>query len=175
VRRFTPELIEAARPCRHAPGDRWFVDETYLKVAGEWTYLCRAGGQHGQVVDVLLSVRRDLAAARRFVARAVRAGTVPVEVTTDRAPVYPRVPGELVSSALHIVGQYANNPIEADHGPLKARLRPMRGVKRHRSARTIAAGHAFGQNLRRGHDDIAAEVSDHHRLRVAFDDLAITM
>jgi DDE domain len=58
----------------------------YLKVAGKWTYLYRAVDQHGQVIDVLLSVRRDLAAARRFVARAVRAGTVPVEVTTDRAP-----------------------------------------------------------------------------------------
>ncbi len=175
VQRFTPEFIEAARLCRHAPGDRWFVDETYLKVAGKWTYLYRAVDQHGQVIDVLLSVRRDLAAARRFFARAVRAGTVPVEVTTDRAPVYPRVLDELVSSALHIVGQYANNPIEADHGRLKARLRPMRGVKRHRSARTIAAGHAFVQNMRRGHYDIATEVSDHHRLREAFDDLAITM
>jgi hypothetical protein len=110
-------------------------DETYLKVAGKWTYLYRAVDQPGQVIDVLLSVRRDLAAARRFVARAVRAGTVPVEVTTGRAAVYPRVLGELVSSALHIVEQYANNPIEADHGRLKARLRPMRGVKRHRSAR----------------------------------------
>ena len=162
VQRFTPEFIEAARLCRHAPGDRWFAGETYLKVAG-------------QVIDVLLSVRRDLAAARRFFARAVRAGADPVQVTTDRAPVYPRVLDELVSSALHIVEQYANNPIEADHGRLKARLRPMRGVKRHRSARTIAAGHAFVQNLRRGHYDIATEVSDHHRLREAFDDLAITM
>jgi transposase-like protein len=39
VQRFTPEFIEAARPCRHAPGDRWFVDETYVKVAGKWAYL----------------------------------------------------------------------------------------------------------------------------------------
>ena len=39
VQRFTPEFIEAARPCRHVPGDRWFVDETYLKVAGPWTYI----------------------------------------------------------------------------------------------------------------------------------------
>jgi transposase, IS6 family len=85
VQRFTPEFIEAARPCRHAPGDRWFVDETYLKVAGKWTYLYRAVDQHGQVIDVLLSVRRDLAAARRFFTRALRAGTVPAEVTTDRA------------------------------------------------------------------------------------------
>jgi transposase-like protein len=45
VQRFTPEFIEAARPCRHAPGDRWFADETYLKVAGAWTYLYRAVDQ----------------------------------------------------------------------------------------------------------------------------------
>jgi transposase, IS6 family len=175
VQRFTPEFVEAARPCRHVPGDRWFVDETYLRVAGRWTYLYRAVDQHGQVIDVLLSVRRDLAAARRFFTRAVRAGTVPAEVTTDRAPVYPRVLDELVPSALHTVEQYANNPIEADHGRLKARLRPMRGLKRHRSARTLAAGHAFVQNLRRGHYDIATEVPEHHRLRKAFDDLVITI
>ena len=42
VQRFTPEFIEAARPCRHTPGDRWFADETYLKAAGKWTYLYRA-------------------------------------------------------------------------------------------------------------------------------------
>ncbi len=53
VQRFTPEFIEAARPCRHAPGILWFADETYLKVAGKWTYLYRAIDQHGQVIDVL--------------------------------------------------------------------------------------------------------------------------
>jgi transposase, IS6 family len=175
VQRFTPEFIEAARPCRHAPGIRWFADETYLKVAGKWAYLYRAIDQHGQVIDVLLSARRDLAAARRFFTRALLAGTVPVEVTTDRAPVYPRVLDELVASALHTVEQYANNPIEADHGRLKARLRPMRGLKRHRSARILAAGHAFVQNLRRGHYDIAMDVPACHRLRIAFDDLAIAI
>ena len=117
--------------------------------------------------------RRDLAAARRFFARALRAGTVPVEVTTDRAPVYPRVLDELVASALHIVEQYANNPVEADHGRLKARLRPMRGVNV--TAQRGPSPPASVQNLRRGHYDIATEVSDHHRLREAFDDLAITM
>ena len=61
VQRFTPEFIEAARPCRHAPGNRWFADETYLKVAGKWTYLYRAIDQHGQVIDVLLSARRSVA------------------------------------------------------------------------------------------------------------------
>jgi transposase, IS6 family len=74
-----------------------------------------------------------------FFTRALHTGTTPAEVTTDRAPVYPRVLDELIPSALHTVEQYANNPIEADHGRLKARLRPMRGLKRHRSARTLAA------------------------------------
>ena len=82
---------------------------------------------------------------------------------------------ELTPSALHTVEQYANNPVEADHGRLKARLRPMRGLKQHRSARILAAGHALVQNLRRGHYDIATDVPDHHRLRKAFDALAITI
>jgi IS6 family transposase len=92
VQRFTGEFIEAARPCRRVPGDRWFVDETYVKVAGRWTYLYRAIDQHGQIIDVMLSVRRDLTAARTFFTRAVAVGGQPVEVTTDRAPAYPRVP-----------------------------------------------------------------------------------
>jgi transposase-like protein len=169
VQRFTPEFIEAARLCRHAPGDRWFVDETYVKVSGRWAYLYRAIDQHGQVIDVLLSQRRDLAAARRFFTLALRAGTVPAEVTTDRAPAYPRVLDELIPLALHITRQYANNRVEADHGRLKARLRPMRGLKRHRSARILAAGHALVQNIRRGHYELATDVPARHQLRVAFD------
>jgi transposase, IS6 family len=62
VQRFTPLLIDAARPCRHVPGDRWFADETYVKVAGRRVYLYRAIDQYGQVIDVLVSQKRDLAA-----------------------------------------------------------------------------------------------------------------
>jgi transposase-like protein len=71
-----------------------------------------------------------------------------------------------------VTDRYANNTVEADHGRLKARLRPMRGLRRHRSVRTIAAGHAFVQNLRRGHYDIAADHQPHDRLRAAFAELA---
>jgi IS6 family transposase len=67
-------------------------------MAGRWAYLYRAVDQYGQVIDVMLSARRDLAAARRFFTQALRAGTVPAEVTTDRAPAYPRVLDELISS-----------------------------------------------------------------------------
>ena len=85
VQRFTPLFADAARPLRHAVGDRWFVDETYIKVAGRWRYLYRAVDQYGQVIDVLLSEHRDTAAARRFLTRALPHGPAPVEVTTDQA------------------------------------------------------------------------------------------
>jgi hypothetical protein len=71
VQRFSPLLAEAARFCRHSPGDRWFVDETYVKVNGVRRYVYRAVDQYGQVIDVLVSVRRDAAAARRFFRRAL--------------------------------------------------------------------------------------------------------
>jgi IS6 family transposase len=129
VQRFTPLLLDAARPCRHAPGDRWFVDETYAKVAGRWVYLYRAIDQFGQVIDVLVAEKRDLAATRRFFTRALEHGARPSEVSTDRAPAYPRVLDELLPFACHVMEQYTNNPIESDHGRLKSRLRPMRGLK----------------------------------------------
>jgi IS6 family transposase len=96
-------------------------------------------------------------------------------VTTDRASAYPRVLDELIPSALHTTEQYANNRVEADHGQLKARLRPMRGLKRFRSARILAVGHAFVQNLRRGHYEIAVDEPTPDRLRVAFDELAFAI
>ena len=172
VQRFTPLLIDAARPCRHTPGDQWFVDETYLKVTGRWVYLYRAIDQFGQVIDVLVSERRDLAATRRFFTRALEHGPQPTEVTTDRAPAYPRVLDELLPSACHVTEQFANNAIEADHGRLKARLRPMRGLKRLRSARVISAGHAFIQNLHRGHYELGLDVGPRHRIPEVFTELA---
>jgi IS6 family transposase len=175
VQRFTPLFADAARPLRHAAGDRWFVDETYVKVAGRWRYLYRAVDQFGQVIDVLLSEQRDTAAARRFFTRALVHGRAPVEVTTDKAGPYLRVLEELVPTAAHVTEQYANNRVEADHGRLKARLRPMRGLKRFRSAARIAAGHAFVQNLRRGHYELATDVSTSLRLATAFSELALAM
>jgi transposase-like protein len=175
VQRFTPLFADAAGPCRHATGDRWFVDETYVKVAGRWRYLYRAVDQYGQVLDVLLSEQRDTAAARRFFAWALRHGSMPVEVTTDKAAPYLRVLDELLPDAMHVTEQFANNRIEADHARLKARLRPMRGLKRFRSAARIAAGHAFVQNLRRGHYELATDAPPPLRLATAFSELALAM
>jgi transposase-like protein len=136
VVRFTPLLAEAARPCRHTVGSRWQVDETYVRVAGRWRYVYRAIDQFGQVIDVFVSPWRDATAARRFFERAMGSTKVtPVEVVTDRAPMYPVVLEALPPAAWHRTERYANNHIEADHGRLKARLRPMRG-----SSRTAAPG-----------------------------------
>ena len=176
VQRFTPLLADAARFCRHSPGTRWFVDETYVKVNGVWRYVYRAIDQHGQVIDVLVSARRDAASARRFFQRALTALKVtPSEVVTDAAAIYPVVLDELIPTAWHHVEQYANNPIEADHGQLKHRLRPMRGLRTDRTAQVIIAGHAFMQNLRRGHYDLAIDTPPIRRVAAAFTELALAI
>ena len=176
VLRFTPLLAEAARPCRHAVGDRWSVDETYVRVAGQWRYVYRAIDQFEQVIDVLVTLRRDAKAARRFFQRAIgTAKVIPVEVVTDRAATYPMVLEELLPATWHRTEQYANNRVEADHGRLKSRLQPMRGLKQDRSASVIIGGYAFVQNVRRGHYELAAEELASRRLAVAFDELAMAI
>jgi transposase-like protein len=176
VQRFTPLLADAARPCRHAVGDRWQVDETYVKVAGRWRYVYRAIDQFGQVIDVFVSICRDAAAARQFFEQALRTTSVaPTEVITDQAPVYPAVLAELLPAAWHRPDRYANNRVECDHGRLKVRLRPMRGLKQDRSARVIIVGHAFVQNVRRGHYELAVEEPVNRRVAVAFDELALAI
>jgi IS6 family transposase len=123
VQRFTPILAETARCARHAIGSRWQVDETYVKVAGCWRYVYRAVDEHGQVVDVYVSPRRDSGAVWRFFHRAVATAVVaPVEVATDQAACYLRVLEEMLPQAWHRIERYANNRIEADHAQLKKRV-----------------------------------------------------
>ncbi len=101
VQRFTPLVVDAARPCRHAVGERWFVDETYVKVAGPWRYVYRAIDQHGQVIDAMVSTKRDVKAATRFFSTAIRSHGEPAEVTTDRSPALARTIVELLPGAHH--------------------------------------------------------------------------
>lgn len=116
--------------------------------------------------------KRDLVTTRRFFTHALQHGTHPTEVNTDRAPAYVRVLDEVLPGACRIVEPYANNPVESDHGRLKARLRPMRGLKRLRSARVISTGHAFVQTLRRGHYELGMDIDPRHRLPTVFTELA---
>ncbi len=175
VQRFTPEFVEAARPRRHVPGDRWFVDETYLKVK--------------RTLDLPVSGGRPARAGHRRVAvrqaRPERCADVLHSGAGHRggAGGGDHRPGASVPTgrrragptAMHNTGRYANNRVEADHGRLKARLRPMRGVKTFRSARILAIGHAFARNLRRGHYDIVTDAPVDHRLPAAFAELALAI
>ena len=158
VQRFTPELIDAARPCRHAVGGRWFVDETYVRVAGIWRYVYRAVDQHGQVIDILVSTRRDGAAARRFFHRALGEHARPEQVTTDKAKALIGAVQDVLPDAEHDSSVHANNRVECDHGRLRSRLRPMRGLQSDRTASVVIRGHAFVQNLRRGHYELARAI-----------------
>ena len=146
VQRFTPLVIDAARPCRHSIGDRWFVDETYVKVAGVWRYVYRAADQYGQVIDVYVSKRRNIAAATRFFETMLAGRDRPREVTTDLAAPLLRVVDDLLPAVLHDTTQYATdeivNPLASDVAVASGRLRPRRRVRRARrglSPRRVAA------------------------------------
>jgi transposase-like protein len=131
----------------------------------------RAVDQYGQVIDVLVSARRDAEAARRFFRRALSTLKVtPAEVVTT--PPSTAVLDELIPRAWHHVEQYANNPIEDDHSQLKHRLRPMRGLRTDKTAQVIITGHAFMQNLRRGHYGLAVDAPPTTRVASAFTELA---
>jgi transposase-like protein len=82
---------------------------------------------------------------------------------------------DLLPATWHRTDQYSNNRVEADHGRLKARRRPMRGLKQDPSATVVLAGHALVQNLRRGHDELAVEEPVTRRVAVAFDELTLAI
>jgi transposase-like protein len=88
---------------------------------------------------------------------------------------HPQVLEEVLPAAWHRTHRYANNHVEADPGRLKARLGPMRGLKQDRSARVVIAGHAFVQNLRRGHYELAVEEPINRRVAVTFDELVLAI
>jgi len=129
VQRFTPLLIEAALPCRHSVDDRWFVDETYVRVAGSWRYVYRAADQRGQIIEVYVSKRRNIAAARTLFEMMLDGRELLREVTTDLAAPLLHVVDDAPPEVLYDTTQFANNRVEWDHGRLKVRLWLMRGLR----------------------------------------------
>ena len=172
VQRSTPILVEA--PSRAATASAAVGSSTRRNgyVSGTWRYVYRAVDHYGHVIDVFVSTKRDTLAATRFFASVIGVHGPPTEVTTDRAPALARAISELLPLALHDTTQYANNRVEADHGRLKARLRPMRGLKRASTASMAIRGHAFIQNLRRGHYEFGVEALPGLHLAASFDELA---
>ncbi len=130
--RFAPLLTEKLRDRRRGQaGTSWYVDETYVKVAGQWCYLYRAIDRDGNLVDCMLSRKRDREGAKRFFRGAVAVvGHKPDRVTTDGYDVYPRsIAEELGEEVHHRTNKYLNNRLEQDHRGIKQRYYPMRGFK----------------------------------------------
>jgi transposase, IS6 family len=151
VQRFLPLFGDAARQYRRPVSPDWRVDETYARIRGRWHYIYRAIDGCGQIVDVYVSAARDIVAARTFFERAIAStGTTPRRAITDKAAPYPSALAAAVPGALHRTGRYRTNGIERDHGFLKERLRPMRGLKSVASAAIFTCGHALLRNIRRG-------------------------
>jgi putative transposase len=112
-------------------GKSWYVDETYLKVQGQWQYLYRAIDRDGNLVDVRLSDTRDLAAAEAFFRSAwMVTGVAPDRITTDGHGAYPRAIRNVFGNrVMHRTNRYLNNHLEQDHRGIKQRYRPTCGFK----------------------------------------------
>jgi transposase-like protein len=132
------------RPCRGP----WHVDETYIRVDGQWRYLYRAVDGTGQTIDFLLSAKRDKKAAKRFFRQALgREHTRnPREIVTDRLKSYPGALREMKQDhklwrfTRHRRGRWLNNLVEQDHRRIKRRTGPMLGFERFVTARRTLAG-----------------------------------
>ena len=142
--KLTPALAEDLRRSRKGKvGRSWYVDETYIRVHGDWRYLYRAIDRDGALVDVMLSEHRNLPAAKRFFRSAKTVtGIIPDRVTTDGHDAYPQaIRSELGSRVLHRTNCYLNNRLEQDHRSIKSRCRSMLGFKSVQSAKRYCRSH----------------------------------
>jgi transposase-like protein len=146
VQQYVPEFEKRWQAYARPVGDSWRVDETYIKVKGQWVYLYRAVDKAGRTVDFLLSKRRDVAAAKRFFSRATRQHGAPRVITLDgyaashRAVAELKTAGTLARRVRIRSCQYLNNVVEQDHRRIKQRIRPMLGFKRFETAAVTIRG-----------------------------------
>ena len=170
--KLAPALAEELRRSRKGKvGRSWYCDETYIRVHGHWKYLYRAIDRDGALIDVMLSERRDLAAAKRFFrsAKAIT-GVTPDRVTTDGHDAYPRaIRTGLGSRVSHRTNCYLNNRLEQDHRGVKGRCRPMLGFKSVPSASRYCRAHDELRNLLRSRfqmcQHVPAAVGRFHYMR----------
>lgn len=152
--KMLPVLAAVFRQRKRPVGTSWRLDETHLKVAGRWQYLYRAVDRDGHTVDFLLTARRDAAAARRFLERAITLHGKPEKITTDKSG----------ANTAAIVGynadhesdiklrqaKYLSNIVEQDHRAVKRIVRPMLGFKTFDCARRVIAGIEAMHMIRKG-------------------------
>ena len=157
-----PEILSAVFRRRERPaGTSWRMDETYVKVSGEWKYLYRAVDRAGHTVDFLLRGKRDLAAARRFFERAIDLHGVPEKITIDKSGANTAaIVGLCTDSGVDIEmrqSKYLNNLIEQDHRAIKRVVRPMLGFKSFHCARAIIAGIETMHMIKKGQLDFVKD------------------
>jgi putative transposase len=156
VQKFTPKLEASFRRSgsKRPVGKSWRMDETYIKVNGQWKYLYRAVDKVGQRVDFLLTAHRDKKAARRFFRKALRQHGLPEKVTIDKSgantAALEALQEESGTSIEIRQSKYLNNLVEQDHRAVKRIVRPMLGFKSFRSARRTLAGIELMHMLKKG-------------------------
>jgi transposase-like protein len=131
------------------------MDETYVKVRGEWKYLYRAVDKVGKTVEFHLSQNRDVNAAKAFLRKAMRNERIPAKITLDayaashRAVADLKDSGELPKRVRVRTSKYLNNRIEQDHRRIKQRLRPMLGLKSFRTAAVVIGGIELAEKIKK--------------------------
>ena len=156
VVRVAPLLSTVLRRYQRPVGDRWRMDETYIKVRGQWKYLYRAVDREGQTIDFLLTANRDTRAALRFFQKAIRQCGRPEVVTIDKSGANTAALAALNADSVetHAIAirqsKYLNNLVEQDHRNIKKRIRPMLGFKSFRRAQTLLAGIELIHMIRKG-------------------------
>jgi len=142
--RILPVLALVLRQRKRPVGTSWRVDETYVKMGGQWKYLYRAVDKAGDTIDFLLCAHRDYGAARRFFERAIDLHGVPEKITIDKSGANTAaIEGIRADSGANIElrqSKYLNNIVEQDHRAIKRIVRPMLGFKKFRCARALIAG-----------------------------------
>ena len=162
--KMLPVLTAICRRRKRPVGRSWRMDETYIKVAGQWKYLYRAVDKSGDTVDFLLRAKRDHAAARAFFERAIGLHDVPDKIAIDKSGANTAAIVSIqADSGLTITlrqSKYLNNIVEQDHRAIKRVARPMLGFKTFRCARIIIAGIETMHMIRKGQlDDIKDQTS----------------
>ena len=158
--KMVPVLAAVFRRRKHPVGKSWRMDETYIKVAGQWKYLYRAVDRAGDTVDFLLTAKRDMAAARRFLECAINLHDLPEKITIDKSgantAAIESVKADACVDILMRQNKYLNNIVEQDHRAIKRITRPMLGFKSFSSARILIAGIETMHMIRKGQMDCPA-------------------
>ena len=155
IQRYVPEFEKRWNRYALPLGNSWRVDETYIKVRGQWVYLYRAVDKEGRTVDFLLSRRRDIVAAKQFFSRAVKQHGAPRVITLDgyaashRAVDKLKAAGRLPRRVRVRSSKYLNNVIEQDHRRIKQRIRPMLGFKRFETAAVTIRGIELAEKIKK--------------------------